>query len=69
MLEAAAFTRPRMIVLDDLQWADRGTLGAVMELIPRLTGLPLMWVLASRSGPARGDFRDLVVPWSPMASG
>ena len=42
-----------MVALDDLQWADRTGAFIVRTLIPRLAGLPVVWVLASRSDDER----------------
>lgn len=41
---------PLLVVLDDLQWADPTTLAGLRLLVPRLTGRPLLWVLARRTG-------------------
>jgi DNA-binding CsgD family transcriptional regulator/tetratricopeptide (TPR) repeat protein len=47
-LEGAAMTGALLIGIDDLQWADRVSRFALRVLISRLTGLPAVWVLASR---------------------
>jgi DNA-binding CsgD family transcriptional regulator len=49
-LEAAALEQPLVIILDDLQWADSGTLVALEELSLRLSTVPVLWVLAARPG-------------------
>jgi DNA-binding CsgD family transcriptional regulator len=49
-LEQAVLTEPLIVILDDLQWADSGTLVALAELIPRLAAAPVLWLLASRPG-------------------
>ena len=59
-VEAAALKAPRVIVLDDLQWADRGTLAALRQLVPRLAHLPVLWVLACRTAQAQPELRDLL---------
>lgn len=38
-----------LIAVDDVQWADRVSRYALRTLISRLVGIPLVWVLASRS--------------------
>jgi DNA-binding CsgD family transcriptional regulator len=38
-----------LIAVDDVQWADRVSRYALRALISRLVGLPVVWVLASRS--------------------
>ena len=48
-LENAALAGPLLIAIDDFQWSDRVTRFAVRTLIPRLIGLPVVWVLASRA--------------------
>jgi predicted ATPase len=53
LLEQAAPRRPVVICLDDLQWADSGTIAAVRSLPSRLASLPVGWVLAFR--PAETD--------------
>jgi DNA-binding CsgD family transcriptional regulator len=47
-LEKAAAAGPLVIAIDDLQWADRISLFLLRSLIPRLVGLPVLWVLTSR---------------------
>jgi predicted ATPase len=47
-LEKAAASGPLVIAIDDLQWADRVSLFLLRSLIPRLVGLPVLWVLTSR---------------------
>jgi DNA-binding CsgD family transcriptional regulator len=53
LLEQAALQQPIVICLDDLQWADSGTIAAVRALPGRLAPLPVGWVLAFR--PAESD--------------
>lgn len=48
-LESAALAGPLLISIDDFQWSDRVTRFAVRTVIPRLIGLPVVWVLASRA--------------------
>ena len=38
-----------LIAVDDVQWADRVSRYALRALIARLVGIPVVWVLASRS--------------------
>lgn len=38
-----------LIAVDDVQWADRVSRYALRALISRLVGIPIVWVLASRS--------------------
>ena len=48
LLEAAALDGPLLICLDDLQWADPGTLAAVRSLPEQLADLPVVWMVALR---------------------
>lgn len=52
LLEQAAAAAPIVIVLDDLQWADSGTVAAIRSLPVRLSAVPIAWFLASRPGAA-----------------
>src|SRR5450755_542659 len=57
-LEAAALERPLVVVLDDLHWADSGTLGALTALPARLVGSPILWILARRGDEGRARVRE-----------
>jgi DNA-binding CsgD family transcriptional regulator len=48
LLEGAAAEAPVLVCLDDLQWADSGTLAALRALPPRLESVPVAWILATR---------------------
>jgi DNA-binding CsgD family transcriptional regulator len=52
-LEAAAARSPLVIAIDDVQWADNATLAALGFLIPAVAGLPILWLLAVRTGHGR----------------
>jgi DNA-binding CsgD family transcriptional regulator len=47
-LEHAASAGPLLLAIDDLQWADRISRFLIRALVSRLTGLPVVWLLASR---------------------
>ncbi|MDT7567138.1 MAG: hypothetical protein QOG76_5762, partial [Pseudonocardiales bacterium] len=47
-MEGAAAVAPLVVCLDDLQWADSGTLAALRALPARLESVPVGWVLAAR---------------------
>jgi DNA-binding CsgD family transcriptional regulator len=51
-LEQAAATRPVLVVLDDLQWADPASLLALGSLPVALFSYPVGWLLALRPWPA-----------------
>ncbi|MCW3062906.1 MAG: LuxR family transcriptional regulator, partial [Solirubrobacterales bacterium] len=60
LLERAAMDSPLLIVLDDVQWADSGTVAALRALPPRLASLPIGWVLAMRPDQGPGPLRSAV---------
>lgn len=49
-LEVAAVGGGAAVVVDDLQWLDAGSLGALTTLIRDLQGIPVHWILATRTG-------------------
>ncbi|MET0715108.1 MAG: LuxR C-terminal-related transcriptional regulator [Microbacterium sp.] len=49
-LEIAAGRSGILVVVDDLQWLDAGSLGALAALIHDLNGIPISWLLATRTG-------------------
>jgi DNA-binding CsgD family transcriptional regulator len=65
LLEQAAVEAPLLICLDDLQWADGGTVAALRQLPNRLATLPIAWLLAYRGGigpsPIGADFDQVGV--------
>jgi DNA-binding CsgD family transcriptional regulator len=50
-LEKQAATRPVLVTVDDLQWAEPATLWAVGSLATQLTSVPVGWLLARRGAP------------------
>jgi DNA-binding CsgD family transcriptional regulator len=60
LLERAAMDDPLLVLLDDLQWADSGTVAALRALPPRLTSLPIGWVLAMRPDRGSAQLRRVV---------
>jgi DNA-binding CsgD family transcriptional regulator len=58
VLESAAQESPLVLVLDDLQWADMGTLAALTALPSRLSGTPILWLFALQGGEGRAAMRD-----------
>lgn len=49
-LEAAASKSGAVVIVDDLQWLDAGSLAAITTLINDLQGIPVYWLLATRTG-------------------
>ncbi len=60
VLERAAMEAPLLVVIDDLQWADAGTVAALGTLTSRLSGMPILWLLAMRGGELRPETRAVV---------
>jgi len=48
-LQTVAAAHRVLLMIDDVHWADPVSRYALRSLIPRLTGWPVVWVLASRS--------------------
>ncbi|WP_164842397.1 helix-turn-helix transcriptional regulator [Actinoplanes solisilvae] len=64
-LEVAAGRTGILVVVDDLQWLDAGSLSAVTALIHDLQGVPVSWLLATRTGvysPAHQRFLSRISP-------
>jgi DNA-binding CsgD family transcriptional regulator len=55
LLEQVALRRPVVLCLDDVQWADGGSLAALRLLPARLACMPVGWVLAFRPVDRDGD--------------
>jgi DNA-binding CsgD family transcriptional regulator/tetratricopeptide (TPR) repeat protein len=60
LLEGAAAVAPLVVCLDDLQWADSGTLAALRALPARLASVPVAWLLAARPVQAGSGLADVV---------
>src|SRR6516164_5096015 len=48
LLANLAFRQPMLVAIDDLHWADEASLRWIAYLAPRIDGLPLLLVLATR---------------------
>ncbi len=57
LLELAAQAGPLLIIVDDMQWADPGTLLALRTMPRGLAGLPVIWLLASRTREVSAELR------------
>src|SRR5271156_1739244 len=55
---------PLAIAIDDVQWADQLSLFALRIIPQRLAGLPIAWILTSRSQPS-DVAKDLIAAISP----
>jgi DNA-binding CsgD family transcriptional regulator/tetratricopeptide (TPR) repeat protein len=60
LLEGAAASGPVLVCLDDLQWADTGTLAGLRALPARLESVPVAWILAARPIQPGSALEDLV---------
>ncbi|WP_460738085.1 ATP-binding protein [Microbacterium neimengense] len=49
-LESMAGRSGALVIVDDLQWLDAGSLGALAALMHDLQGVPIYWLLATRTG-------------------
>ena len=49
LIEQAAVEHPLLLAIDDLQWADSGSLLALRTLPARLNSLPIVWLASIRS--------------------
>jgi DNA-binding CsgD family transcriptional regulator/tetratricopeptide (TPR) repeat protein len=67
-LESAASHSGVLVVADDLQWLDSGSLATITALLRALEGLPIYWVFATRTGSPTVDHRRFVDSLSSFAS-
>jgi DNA-binding CsgD family transcriptional regulator len=58
LLEQAATAQPLLLCLDDIHWADSGTLSAMRTLPTWLGEQPICWVMAYRRTRATADLAD-----------
>lgn len=49
-IEKAASDSAMIVIVDDVQWLDAGSLSALTSLVRDTRGLPVNWVMATRSG-------------------
>jgi DNA-binding CsgD family transcriptional regulator len=59
-VEHASGSRPVLVALDDLQWADPSTLFALGVLVAQLFSYPIGWLLARRPLPTRSALDGLL---------
>ena len=59
LFERGAMEHPLLIALDDVQWADNGTLLALRTLPARLASLPIVWLAAMRTTAVSAELRAL----------
>ena len=60
LLEEAALASPVLVCIDDMHWADGGSLTALRTLPSRLADLPIMWLVSFREGHARAELRAAI---------
>jgi DNA-binding CsgD family transcriptional regulator len=56
----AAASAPLSITIDDVHWADAGTIVALHALVARLAQAPVMWTFTMRSAGGRPEVRDAI---------
>lgn len=54
---AYARSRPLLVALDDMQWADDATAVLLRSLVPSLRDVPVLWLLAGRPAPETSAIR------------
>lgn len=59
-IASAAEQAPLAVLVDDVQWADTGSLVALRALIDGLAAAPVAWILGMRSSAGRPAVRDAV---------
>lgn len=59
-LEEAAANTSLVVCLDDVQWADAGTLVALRSLTSNLVDVGVLWLLAYRTGDLRRPVREML---------
>lgn len=67
-LESASSRAGVLVVVDDLQWLDSGSLSVLTALLRTLEGLPVYWVFATRSGAYGPEHRRFLVNLREFAS-
>ena len=60
LFEEAALASPVLVCIDDMHWADGGSLTALRTLPPRLAHLPIIWLVSFRKGQARAELRAAI---------
>jgi DNA-binding CsgD family transcriptional regulator len=63
MIAAYTRTRPLLVVLDGMQWADDLTAFVLRALVPALAAEPVLWLIAQRPLPAHPAGHGLVARW------
>jgi DNA-binding CsgD family transcriptional regulator len=58
LIAKAVLTRPLLVLLDDLQWADELTALTLRLLVPALRSAPVLWLLARRPLPVGAPAQD-----------
>ena len=60
-IHAAAAETPLAIVLEDIHWADNGTLLALRSLATARPDVPVLWVLTTRTGAGGPEVQDTLL--------
>ncbi|HXA59886.1 MAG TPA: AAA family ATPase [Streptosporangiaceae bacterium] len=65
LIESHVRTRPLLIALDDVQWADELTMLALRIMVPELAGEPVCWLFARRTRTSLST-ADTTIDWLVM---
>jgi DNA-binding CsgD family transcriptional regulator len=68
-LGRAALDQPLLVVIDDLQWCDAGTLLALRTLPARLSAHAILWLVTVRTGSPDSDVRAAVTCLAGIGAG
>ena len=68
LLEEAALAEPLLVTVDDLHWADPGTLAALRILPEQLADLPIMWLVSHGSEEEDADAAAVLAKLGVMNS-
>ena len=63
-VEAAAQERSVLFVVDDVQWADAGSIAILRSLVTSTRDLPILWAFAARTGEHDATVATVLTEWA-----